>query len=115
MYGQEVYDYTARLLTEGGVPPEHQLAVMDASEMLAFASAMFTISTPEDGGFGPLGDELPTLARAVRDRTLDGDAAFRAIATALVAGIEARIDDGTFGPPRAAPTSRRNGRAARRG
>lgn len=91
LYAQDVYDYTARLLTEGGVPARYHLAVMDASEMLAFASALFTISEPPEGGFGVVREDLPALARAVREDALDDDAAFRAIARSLVEGIEARI------------------------
>ena len=99
MFGQEVFDYTARLLAEGGVPAEFHLAVMEASEMLAFASAMFTIAEPAGGGFGPISAELGALATAVDTCSLDQEAAFRAIAASLVAGLEAKITTATFGSP----------------
>lgn len=107
MYGQEVFDYTARLLAAGGVPSEFHLTVMDASEMLAFASAMFTINEPEGGGFGPISPELGALATAVDTSSLDQEAAFRSIAASLVAGLEARIAAGTFAPPTKRATPRR--------
>jgi AcrR family transcriptional regulator len=96
MYGQDVWEYTAELLTEGGVPASLQLAVMDASEMLAFASALFTISEPQGGGFGPIGSDMPALGRAVEARTLDDDSVFRAVIDALAAGIEAKVSSGEF-------------------
>ena len=114
MYGQEVFDYTARLLTEGGIPAELQLAVMDASEMMAFASALFTISEPADGGFGEIGSEHATLARAVASRRLSHDESFAAIAQALVVGIAARLASGEFGHRRDRPKAPRPPRSASR-
>ncbi len=94
MFGHDVINFTAAQLEAGGVPKELQLAVMDASEMIAFASALFTTGEPAGSGFGEIASEHTALREAVKRSHLDSEATFDLMCTAFAAGLSAAIESG---------------------
>ena len=92
MFGHRVIDYTAQQLADGGVPDGMRLVVMDASEMLAFASALFASRESSAGGFGEIEPEYVHLRRAVKANRFDADQAFEVMCRAIVAGFTAAIE-----------------------
>jgi TetR/AcrR family transcriptional regulator, tetracycline repressor protein len=100
MFGHQVINFTAEQLDAGGVPKELQLAVMDASEMLAFASALFTARQPADGGFGEIAPAHGALRAAVAENRLDAEATFDLMCRAFAAGLSAGLESVTALPAR---------------
>ncbi len=91
-----------RAAAEEPYPTEIQMTVMDAIEKYTYGAALFEASArarnvapmpPVDAG------KYPSLAQAVADNPYDDDALFVESLRLFLAGVRARIADGTLGQP----------------
>jgi AcrR family transcriptional regulator len=87
-FAHEVVDSSVQALKKAGVPPQLQMPIMRASEMLAFAAAIFSEYSDNDG-FGEVAPEFEGLRTALENDVLSNDQSFEVTLRALVTGFSA--------------------------
>ncbi|WP_446652266.1 TetR/AcrR family transcriptional regulator [Blastomonas sp.] len=91
-----------RAASEEPYPTEIQMTVMDAIEKYTYGAALFEASA-RARNISPMppvdAAKYPSLAQAVADNPYDDDALFVESLRLFLAGVRARIADGTLGQP----------------
>lgn len=91
-FSHVVVNESVRLLAGGGVPPELQLLMLRASEIVAVGSGLLA-GNLDSAHYGQVDDEFEYLRTAIAGDRYDEDQTFEVICRALVTGLTAAVID----------------------
>ncbi|WP_020109982.1 TetR/AcrR family transcriptional regulator [Nocardia sp. 348MFTsu5.1] len=89
-FDHEVINTSIQALSDAGVHEQMQMSLIRSGEMLAFAGAIFSEYSDNDG-FGDVSEEYPALRNAIANDAITDAESFELTMRALVTGFSAMI------------------------